>query len=1060
MKTQSRLLLSTAVGVVAASAVAPVAFAQTSGTPAAAPVQEVVVTGSRIRRNPANAPAPLIQVTRDEFLQSGQPNIIDQLADIPALSGSVVPEDTTGSNLNDGGLSLLNLRNLGSARTLVLVDSKRHVGAPQGSLSVDVDSIPRLLVDRVDITTGGQSALYGADAVSGVVNYIMKKNFQGVEVDGSYAQINQNGETQSRLSALVGHNFFDDRLNVYFSAEYEKGEEVKDANVDWRQRACSLITVDADPNAQTPDGVLDNQLVCGLRNLSRPYGGLLVVASGQQPSPATDPDIAFFSCTTSGFSSNCFFPNPGNAYVFAENGTASAANFGTRPGTSRFLTVGGDGLNINTQFSQGSRVPSTEAQRFQAGLNFKFSDNITGYVEAKYVKEETFDAGQGSFFNIGISPVSATAVPTTGNATSAFNIGLDNAYLPANIRTQIQNNVRTIYNSAGAVTGTIADPRALFTNFGPLRNQTNVRTVQRYVASLKGDHDNMLFFNNVSWELSYTHGELENKNNEFGLDVIRYKHGADAVVDTAGIVNGKAGEIVCRVQLLAKQGVAIPDGFRGGNYDPNHPEIKGCVPFNLFGEGGQNGAAARKWFDASIDVTHTNIQDNAMAFFGGELWDFWGAGAIATSFGIEWRKEQTEGVGRTTSTGDRLLFLNTGADFKKAQYETKEAFAELRIPLLKDMRFAKNLEVSGAVRTSDYSTVGKVDTYSFQALWRVNDELMFRYTRGLATRIPNLSENFAPLTQTFANGFVDPCDALNIQNTTDPVVRANRTKNCAAIGIPTGQRMTYTGGVPGFNGGNPQLKPENSLSRTVSVIMSPKFLPRTQFVFDFYNIEISDVISSISAQTLANQCVSQAEVNARACALITRNPADQFKMSSFLQGSLNYAKFETQGVDFTFNYRQPLDNVFGKDLGNMRFSLRGNYEFFNREYTNIDFPNLHTDYTQGVGLPNLRVATTVAWNYKPTLSFFWNMDIQGNQEIADIDLLRSDSDNREVKFLTTGKFVQHDFSVRWEPRKNLTLRAGVVNAFDEEPAAWLGNTSADNLDLFGRRFYVGFNYKH
>jgi outer membrane receptor protein involved in Fe transport len=163
-------------------------------------VAAVVVTGSRIRRSPANAPTALIQVGREEVLQSGQVNVVDFLADIPALQGSQVPEDTT-QFLNIGGLSLLNLRELGAARTLVLVDGRRHVGSNPGGLSVDVDTIPSLLIENVEVVTGGQSALYGADAVAGVVNFILRRNFEGIEIDGALAQINQDGQLNRRLSA-------------------------------------------------------------------------------------------------------------------------------------------------------------------------------------------------------------------------------------------------------------------------------------------------------------------------------------------------------------------------------------------------------------------------------------------------------------------------------------------------------------------------------------------------------------------------------------------------------------------------------------------------------------------------------------------------------------------------------------------------------------------------------------------------------------------------------------------------------------------------------------------
>src|SRR5690606_21192287 len=118
-----------------------------------AEVEEVVVTGSRIRRDPTNSPTPLIQVNREDLLSTGQTTVIDYLATIPALSNSVVPSDTTGSGLGDGGLSLPNLRSLGSNRTLTLVDGRRHVGSNGGSLSVDVDTVPRLMIENIEMVT-------------------------------------------------------------------------------------------------------------------------------------------------------------------------------------------------------------------------------------------------------------------------------------------------------------------------------------------------------------------------------------------------------------------------------------------------------------------------------------------------------------------------------------------------------------------------------------------------------------------------------------------------------------------------------------------------------------------------------------------------------------------------------------------------------------------------------------------------------------------------------------------------------------------------------------------
>jgi outer membrane receptor protein involved in Fe transport len=262
------------------------ASAQQPASPNDQALQEVLVTGSRIKRDPTTAPTPLIQVSREDVVNSGMASVIDVLADIPALAGSQVPEDTTGSGLNDGGLSLLNLRDLGTGRTLTLIDGRRHVGSNPGTLSVDIDTIPRLLIERVELVTGANSAQYGADAVSGVVNFVLRRDFEGLEVDVSNAMINKDGETNKRISILGGTNLLEDRLNLYASFEHEENEEVLDANVDWRADAWGYLGVDFDPASAPNDGIVDNILVSGLRNISLPGAGQDLAVRRQRRGPA------------------------------------------------------------------------------------------------------------------------------------------------------------------------------------------------------------------------------------------------------------------------------------------------------------------------------------------------------------------------------------------------------------------------------------------------------------------------------------------------------------------------------------------------------------------------------------------------------------------------------------------------------------------------------------------------------------------------------------------------------------------------------------------------------
>ena len=1119
MNFKKKLSLLGATFLTAASFSAVPAFAQ-DDTTGAEEEESIVVTGSRLRRNPENAPAPLIQLTQEDLVQSGEPNLVDYLADVPALSGSTVPEDTTGANLNDGGLSLLNLRDLGSVRTLVLIDGRRHVGAPAGGLQVDVDTIPTMLVDNVEVVTGGQSAIYGADAVSGVVNFIMRRDFEGVQLDASYAEINQGGENHStRISGLFGKNLLNDRLNVYAFGEWQDFDEVLDADMDWRREAWILLNNDSDVNALTPDGQLDNILLSGARDAFFNRGGIVIVSNQVLNSPAADPDLVSGNCantaainaatTNIAGNTNCFNVAPENLSTWAFNapGVGTLFNFGTfqdQNGASRRVNIGGDGLNTGTEFGQGSRIPGSEAWRYQFGTNYDILPNMQLFAEAKFAFEETYDEGQPTFFQGGIGqsqPGLQNRSPIFGGVASStnFNISDDNAFLPANVRADILANTR---NTSATNAAQVADRRATWNIFGPIRTQLNEREIQRYVAGLRGDFDELLFVNNVEWEVGYTYGRTQNQNRERGVDIIRFSYSIDAVVDPGGIVNGNPGEIVCRNQLLMAQGFNVGDPLTSTSVTPagvptaaNNAIIDACVPQSIFGVDlridGYN-PAAEQYYNATIEVSHENHQQDWLAFAAGDLWDFWGAGPIGMSVGLERRSERTSGVGRNTGTAGRFLFLNTGPDFERAGYDTEEAFAEVNIPLFRDSFLGDYAEFSAAYRYGDYTTVGEQEATSAQLQWRPISDLLLRATWGESVRVPNLAENFAPATQTFANGLNDPCDANSLNLLTDLTVRANRITNCQALataqGLPANfiwpgvgsvvgyyqvgvaNTGVYASGRSGLNSGNPFLTPEEGSSYTLSIAYRPSWFDDFSVVFDYYDITIEQAIASVTAQQAINQCVSGPSLNTGACATIFRNPTagpDPFQLPQtgvgFIQGSLNYASTTASGIDFSANLHVDLGERFNLNWGDVDFRLRGNYLISQADFTNISNPNAGVQFATTVGLPRVRTLLTTTWSPIDALSLIWDWDWQAEQEIVNENTLvtLNDSDNRDPRFLTTEAFSQHDFTMRWDATEYATFRAGVVNVFDNEPDRWLGSaTTADNFDLFGRRYFVGITLRH
>lgn len=1063
-------------------------------------VGEVVITGSRIRRSAATIPTPIIQVTREEVLTTGQSTLIDYLATIPALSNSQVPSDTTGS-LNIAGVSLANLRSLGAGRTLTLVDGRRHVGSLLGNLAVDVDTIPRLLIQDIEIVTGGASSIYGADAVSGVLNFRLRKDFEGVELDGNYGMTNSRGQTSKRVSGLVGHNFLDKRLNVYLFAEKERQDEVHYSDLEWAREGCQLIANDVDPSTAPDDGITDNKLVCGLRTLSRARGGVALLANGQQFSPTSNPLVPFQNCATgnpftvptatAASSVNipvgyCFNVDPGRTYVF-DNGAPRLANFGTfrsQVGLNRTLNVGGEGLNPNTEFSTDSATPESDSNRFQVGFNFALHPNLSVFGEYKYVDETNSVTGQNSFGDVYLLNTPNTVQPYN-SVSSLYQTGLDNAFLPTTLLNAIQTNQRTVYGAPtatapGQVTGTVLDPRAVLRTFIIPRAQLNERKIDRYVLGLRGTADRLFFAKDLSYELSYVHGQMRNVNTESGLDKERFSLAIDAVRDTTGIL-GSAGAIVCRSKLLAAQGAALPESnpvTTAITYAKTDPTIAACVPYNIFGQG-QASAEAVNYVSTAIHVRQKNIEDQALATISGSFWDFFGAGPIGVAIGGEYRKEQAEGIGRSSETGMRDLQLNTGPDFLRSSYETKEGFGEVRIPLVKNSWLGNYGEVTGSYRYSDYSTFGGQEVYGVNLLYRPVRDLTLKTSYNTSIRVPNLAETNNPATQTFLNGFSDPCDARVINALSDRAQATNRIANCGALAAAQGLNLnfgtstaanafnpTYLS-IPGANQGNPNLKPETSESFTASLVYQPRFLPRLTLALDYYQIRIDDVIAAVTASTAAANCVNMPQINTNACQTLTRSPTT-FQVTTFIQGSINYAALSTRGLDFTVGYSSPLPNLFGRDIGRFSYQLRGNYLIQQKNYLDINNPTTPTNLDSALFYPRVRMTSSLTYSPTSNLSVNWTFDYQTANEILDYSAALNNADNRSLDYYTSGDFIRHDFTVRYQLRKGINLRAGVVNAFNAHQADYLvgsnppsipppAPTLYSNFDPFGRRFFVGAN---
>ncbi len=437
--------------------------------------KDVVVTGSRIRRPDFDTPNPVLSIGAAQIQQSGTTNLTDFLTGYPALQGSSTSADNSGDGAGIGatGLNLLNLRNLGTERTLVLVDGRRHVAGLPGSQSIDINTIPNDLVERVDVLTGGASAIYGADGVTGVVNFIMKKNFEGITARGQ-AGISEHGDAGQRfVSVTAGKNFLDNRGN--FAIAYEYGEEdrlqTRDRkNLSGTNRTAFYLNPD-DPENQ---GGYTGGPVNGIPDYI-PLNNIRYFDTNREGGIDLDFD---------GFPD--YFVGSGGGLVQFDPGRF-IPDFYQQGGNATLVSDYGNDL-----------LPSVKRHVVNALTHFDVSPALTLFAEGKYANIHSFSLAQPTFDYYLLIPE-------------------DNPFIPAALRPQI----------AALGNGGVLVNRDNF-DFGQ-RGEDIRRETYRFVVGARGE-----ISSHANYELSYVWGRTDIKNT-YVNDILddRYYAAIDVVTNPA-----------------------------------------------------------------------------------------------------------------------------------------------------------------------------------------------------------------------------------------------------------------------------------------------------------------------------------------------------------------------------------------------------------------------------------------------------------------------------------------------------------------------------------------------
>ena len=999
-------------------------------TPNADGCTAIVVTGSRIRRPNLVSTVPVTTVGGEEFYETGNVSVGDALNDLPALRSTLGQSNST-QFLGTAGLNLLDLRGLGTQRTLVLVNGRRHVPGDVlfNANSPDVNTIPTDLIERVDVVTGGNSAIYGSDAIAGVVNFVLKKDYSGVQLRGQ-AGISKYGDAGAQyLSVLAGQNFADGRGNIAVNLEYAHQDDYYGSGRPNLRQANGFVTVDTDPSSAVngSDGNPDRVFFKDIRNALYSNAGTFLNYLGGS------------------------FYTP---FIFQPDGTL-AQQTGTRVGRPPFGSyIGGNGDNFRdgTQFGLSPKL-----DRYSANLvgHFAVSDAFEPFVEAKYSRTDSLGNASGPFFT-----------GATGSPREFFSSR--NPFLTDQAREIIGSyySIGGDYYDATGGGGPNGVPDALEQDFGfsILKNVVDLgnreekgrRETYRVVAGVRGN-----FNDDWQYEISANYGRHRERTKITGnVNLQRYLLAIDAV--DQGEFNGGAanGNIVCRAQIDPAARVAF-EGALDSTFAASQlaADVAACVPVNLFGAGNIS-SAARNYLLSNSTARSRLTQFVVNGFVSGDTSQFLNlpGGPVGFAVGAEYRRESAF-YDQDNFTQSGLSFYNAIPTWNSPSFEVKEAFGEVRLPLLKDVPFFHDLTVSAAGRVSDYKgSTGTVYAYNGGIDWSPIRDIRFRANYSRAVRAPNLSDLSFPLSQNFAL-IGDPC-ALDNRNTT------LREANCLAAGVDPAFNFIYDSSIGFQSGGNPNLKEETSDSYTVGAVIQPRFLPGFSLTVDYYNITVNDVITSLSAQSVINACYDQADINNQFCDQFQRfagpgvGPRGEVP-GQILEGSLsvvplNFAKLKVRGIDVEASYRRQIGRigelstrlVYTRSLENASFLNPIDPGRGNTANGELGSPknafNLDVDLKTGP----LKIGYELRYLGKMTIGAYENYFSYQGRDPENADF------TDEVYY---PEVFYHDVRLSFDATKRFNMYLGVDNLFNKNPPLGLSGIG-DGSGIYtnrGRYMYAG-----
>jgi iron complex outermembrane receptor protein len=900
-------------------------------------VEEIVVTGTRIARPGGySAPTPVTVVTAERLQETGATNIGDLLNQLPAFRASssrtLEPSGTAPGSLT------ADLRGMGPARTLVLVDGRRFVpSTPLGS--VDLNLIPTVLVERAEVVTGGASAAYGADAVAGVVNFILDTGLTGIKSQVQYGQTELADDKRYQGSLAAGTDLFGGRAHIVAAAEYED------------------------------DGGTGDVYTRGWGRTD--WGGPVNPAFGKNGLPASF--LAAPSRSARASTGGLITAGPLRGTAFAADGSPTTFTFGQFGTPTTNSMIGGGEPNHLYFVKDFPMAQPVRRYNLFSHLSFDVTSGIKGFFEASYGNVKASDT---------------LKTVDQGNIT----IHSDNAYLPASVQSAIL--------AAGLQTFSM----------GRLNEDLEGRiladrSTYRLTTGAKGG-----LGGSWSWQTYYQYG---NSRNEQTWQNNRLKANYALAIDA---VRDPNGTIVCRSTLT----------------NPTN----GCVPLDLFGVN-QFSRAARAYVlaDGHQEIT---FQQHAASFsVQGEPLRTW-ADAVTVAAGVEYRKDEINGTADPLSLANAFSQLN--AANLNGSIAVTEGFMETVVPLAENARFAKSLELNGAVRETHYSTSGSVSSWKAGLIYEPVEAIRLRVTHSRDIRAPNATELFSPSQGSFI------------------IVRDPSTNTQPSVTV--------------FAAGNPNVKPEKADTVTGGVVFRPPsgILRGLQLSVDYYAIDLNSAIGKIGAGNIIERCFKGAT---ELCGLITRDSSGL--ITQVEDHYLNFGSLKATGMDFDATYSLALADIGRSLRGRLDVQALATHAIKLTTTDSAGSLNRAGQVGAITGLlsaPKWTADGIVTYSNHPvSLSVqghfvaagTWHADYHDPSDPA----YNTTTDRFSVNMNHVPSVFYLNLSGRYDigaesSRLKTQVYAGVENVLNKDPPpdpSQHGGANPQYYDVLGRRFFVGVNMR-